>query len=94
MAAWAAGNTVQRESQLLAAPAEFSLSLLLFAEGSFYRASLAYIPSKMNICILFCFSLDRFVPPLARFMKSFNNGIVNIFISAISWPLAILLALP
>ena len=39
MVTWVAGNTVQRETQLLATPAEFSLLLLLFAEGSFYRAS-------------------------------------------------------
>ena len=39
MVAWVAGNTFQRETQLVAAPAEFSLLLLLYAERSFYRAS-------------------------------------------------------
>ena len=53
MAAWVAGNTFQRETQLLTAPTEFLLPLLLFVEGSFYRAShlRTYIPSKLNICI-------------------------------------------
>ena len=39
MVAWVAGNIVQKETQLRAAPAEFLLSLTLFGEESFYRAS-------------------------------------------------------